>query len=508
MTLRKPSASRSWLVLLLPLAAVGLLLAGARPAHAECRAKYKRKIKKYVKGAQDDFDLLEIKSALRKLQRAIEYAEDHDCETSVEYADALLRKGIVHWRGEKDIGRCKVYMRKAIKANACVRIDRNMPPKVRRIWADVRRQLSHYKCRGSTVPPERVPPERTPPERVPPERTPPRRADFGEPPTKPCQAATLDEAVDGSPIRVLVKVKQDLGAGKVVFFYKPQGEVSYKKLMLKKMSNGWAWFGLVPSVDVHGKRMAYFIEVQNAGGTAICSPIRATSGQPEIIMLKRPVGGKAGGCTEELPEEVCKANPDNPCCKKASGGGGGGKKPPKIKEPGAYPPFYLNVGFAMGMGYLSTTMTSFKGYSPHVAGFALGPIGAQAEFGYFLGASHLLSVAGKFGIVFSDLSDTQVISWQAMLRYRYFVVGGGKEDLFSFYLGGEVGGAMIFHSLAVGNNNEKDTFEHGFVVLGAVIGVQIGTQKVAWFLEVDPVGVFPHQSTFHLGLSTGVMLRF
>lgn len=507
---RTPTASRLWPGLLALLLGAGSLLVGARPADAACSEANKTKIKRLVKGAMDDFDLLEIQSALRKLQRAIELAEDQDCDTSLEYADALLKKGVVHWRGEQDIGRCKVHMTKALKANPCVQLDRNMPPQVTRIWQEVKAASPNLKCGGggSTEPDVRPPPRRDDPRPDPDVRPPPRAVDFGEPPTKPCEHKAIDEVDGAVAIPVLVKVSGDLGADKVVVFYKPQGEDSYKKLLLKKGENGWAWTGLIPSIDVHGQRMAYFIEVQNTGGTAICAPLRATSSQPEIIMVKAAKSSTPAGCSAELPEEVCQTNPDHPCCKKGGGGDRRGKKPPKIRSPKAFPPFYLHAGFAMGVGYLSQSMRSFKDLQAHVAGFALGPVGAQIEFGYFLGASHLLSVNARFGISFSDMSETSVISWMATLRYRYFILGGGKSDLFSLYAGGEVGGAMIFHSLAVGNDGEKDTFEHGFVVVGALVGIQIGTQTVSWYLELDPLGIFPNQSTFHLGISTGVALRF
>ena len=307
---------------------------------------------------------------------------------------------------------------------------------------------------------------------------------------------------------MIVKVQSDLGASKVVVFYRPQGEASYKKLMLARQDNGWAWLGLIPSIDVQGQRLAYFIEVQNAGGTAICAPMKATSGQPEVIMLKAGDRRAASGC-DELPEEVCKTNPDHPCCKRASSGGGGGK-PRKIRVGGKFPRFYLNLGFAMGMGYLAKTFKSDLGehYSPQVAGFALGPLGASIEFVYFVARQHLLSVGGRFGVAMSDKSETSVLAYQAHLRYRFFAVGGGAKDIFAFYVGGELGGGTIYHSLAVGNDNKLDTFMHGYVMIGALLGIQIGTERVAWFLEIDPLVVLPKQTTFHLGLTTGVALRF
>lgn len=503
MSNRITATAQLWPSFLALVVAITALVAHTRPALA-CTEQHKNRIKQLVKGAMDDFDLLEIPSALRKLQRAVDLAEDNECDKTLEYADALLKKGVVHWRGEQDIGRCKVHMTKAIRANPCVQLDKNMPPNVQRIWTEVQAENPGQKCSagGPSVTPDPVRPVE------PDVRPPPRVVDFGEPPTKPCEHKNIDEVEGGLAIPVLVKVAPDLGAGKVVVFYKPQGEMDYKKLMLKKEENQWAWTGLIPSIDVHGQRLAYFIEVQNAGGTAICAPLRATSSQPEIIMVTEPKAGTGpSGCPTELPEMVCQDNPNHPCCK-GRGKTPGKTRPPKVRTPKAYAPFYIHAGFAMGVGYLSQSMRSFEDFQPHVAGFALGPIGAQVEFGYFLGASHLLSVNGRFGVSFTDYSETAVVSWMATLRYRYFILGGGKSDLFSLYAGAELGGAMIFHSLEVGVTSERDTFEHGFVVIGGLVGIQIGTQTVGWYLEVDPMVVLPKQTTFHLGLSTGVALRF
>ena len=46
------------------------------------------------------------------------------------------------------------------------------------------------------------------------------------------------------------------------------------------------------------------------------------------------------------------------------------------------------------------------------------------------------------------------------------------------------------------------------MIVGGLLGVQIGTQNVAWYVEVDPVGIFPKQPTFHIGISSGLALRF
>lgn len=463
----------------------GLSLVLPSEARARCRAKNIKKIKKYTKKALEDYQMLEVKSALKRITRAIDHAEDNDCDTKVEYARALMVRGIIHLAGQQDKTRGKLYMTKAIKANPCVKLESGQPPNVAKVWKKLRRKLRKYKCKTGGEP--------TPPDVEPP---PPR--DEG----KPCEHTTLEEATAGSPIQMKVNVSPTIGAGRVIVYYRPHGKALFSKLLLSKPSAGRTWTGAIPAKEVRGSRLAYYIEVRNGSGSVICKPTSATAGAPEIIMLK-------GDPCMNLPPDFCESNKGHKCCTRPGPGPGPGPRPgPK----GYWPRFYLNIGFSMGAGLLSTGMTSdLEKKSPYEAGFALGPIGATLEFGYFLGRSHLLSAAGRFGMVFSDVSDTAVITYQGFLRYRFYALGGGRRDLFSLYLGAQVGGGVLYHSLLVPTDedgNKKDTFMHGYVMVGAVLGVQIGSQKVGWFVEVDPGGVFPNQSTFVLGISTGVALRF
>jgi hypothetical protein len=458
-----------------------LLFARARPADAKCRAKNIRKIQKLTDKALEDYQMLEIKSALKRIVRAIDHGIDNECDEKLAHARALMVRGIIHLAGQQDQTRGELYLEKAIKANPCVKLEAGQPPAVTNVWNKLRKKLGHLKCGGKPVRP--VGP--TPPDR---------------PTGRPCSHTTVDEAKAQQPVTMVVNVQPDVGAQKVVVHYRPHGAASFRKLLLARPSAGTAWTGSIPGRDVHGMRLAYYLEVLGAGGRLLCKPTQATAGAPEIIMVK-------GDKCKDLPPDFCETNKSHACCQRPGPGPGPGPGP---RPKGAYPRFYLNFGFATGFGYLSASHVSFDGHSPYSAGFALGHLGGQVEFGYFLAQRHLLSLAGRFGIVLSEVSETPVISWQALLRYRFFVVGGGATDLFSLYLGAEAGAGMIFHSLVVptDDGNKKDTFEHGYVIAGALVGIQLGTQHVAWYLEIDPVGIFPKQATFHLGLSSGLALRF
>jgi hypothetical protein len=461
---------------------VALMLVHAQPADAKCRAKNIRKITKLTTKALEDYQMLEIKSALKRIIRAIDHGIDNDCDNKLAHARALMVRGIIHLAGQQDKTRGELYLEKAIKANACVKLESGQPPSVSKVWRKIRRRFSRLKCRGVAV---RVvePPDRP----------------GGE--GKACSHTTVEDAKAGTPVTIIVNVASDVGAKKVVVRYRPHGAASFSKLLLTKPTDGTSWTGSIPGKDVHGTRLAYYIEVVGSGSTVLCKPTEATAGAPEIIMVK-------GDPCLNLPPDFCESNKDHACCKRKTSGPGSGQKPGS-KSP--YPRFYLNAGFATGFGVLSTSAVSWQDSSPYTAGFAIGPLGGQIEFGVFVGKSHLISLAARIGVAQSETSDTPVVAWQAMARYRFFVLGGGKKDLFSLYLGAEVGGAMIYHSLEVQTLNDDillDTFEHGFVILGGLVGIQIGTQMISWYVEVDPVVIFPKQTTFHLGISSGIALRF
>lgn len=464
------------------IALVSLLLGQARPADAKCRAKDIRKIKKLTEKALEDYQMLEIKSALKRIVRAVDHGIDNDCDEKLAHARALMVRGIIHLAGQQDQTRGELYLEKAIKANACIKLESGQPPNVSKVWNKLRRKLRHLKCGGQPV---RIV-EPRPTER---------------PTGKPCSHTTVDNAKAGKPVTMVVNVQADVGAKKVVVHYRPHGKASFLKLQLAKPTTGTSWTGSIPGSDVQGTRLAYYIEVLGSGSTVLCKPTEANAGAPEIIMVK-------GDPCLNLPPDFCESNKEHACCKRPVTGPGIG---PGTSPGATFPRFYLNVGFATGFGYLSTKAVSFMEASPYSPGMALGPLGGQAEFGYFIARSHLLSLAGRFGVALSETSDTPVISWQALLRYRFFLLGGAKRDFFGLYVGAEVGGGQIYHSLVVqtpADGNKKDTFGHGFVIVGGLLGVQLGTQKVAWYVEVDPIGIFPSQATFHIGISSGLVLRF
>ncbi len=462
-------------------ALVALMSAQVQTVHAKCRSRNIRKIKKLTKQALEDYQMLEIKSALKRIVRAIDHGIDNDCDEKLAHARALMVRGIIHLAGQQDKTRGELYLEKAIKANACVKLEKNQPPNVSKVWRKIRRKLRHLKCGGRPVRVVEPPPR-----------------DRVTPSGKPCSHSPVDEAKARKPVTMVVNVQPDVGALKVIVRYRPHGKSAFQKLLLTKPSSGTTWTGAIPGKDVHGTRLAYYIEVLGSGNKLLCRPTQASRGAPEIIMVK-------GDPCNNLPPDFCEANKDHQCCTKRD-------PDPKPGSKSAFPRFYINAGFATGFGYLSTGAESFTGANPYSAGFALGHLGGQAEFGYFLGKRHLLSLAGRFGLALSETSDTPVISWQALLRYRFYLLGAGKSDVFSLYVGAQLGGGQIYHSLVVAvpgeGVNQKDTFEHGFVLVGAILGVQIGTQMVSWYVEVDPVGVFPKQSTFHIGISSGLALRF
>jgi hypothetical protein len=165
---------------------------------------------------------------------------------------------------------------------------------------------------------------------------------------------------------------------------------------------------------------------------------------------------------------------------------------------------YLNAGLSYGFGVIRTGFASFHYAEIDRGGLAEGYLGAQLEAGYHLGPRHLLSLAARVGRARSDTSVTPVVSWQLLLRYRYYFLTG----LVRPYLGAEIGGGTVYLSALLESEGvtERDTFEIGPVALGAFLGLEIGTGRVRGYLDLSMDGLFPSQSTVAFGAALGVLV--
>jgi hypothetical protein len=184
--------------------------------------------------------------------------------------------------------------------------------------------------------------------------------------------------------------------------------------------------------------------------------------------------------------------------------------PPPLRVARRHQPrtrWLISAAYAAGFAYLRTTMRSdIRGNAPMVGGMGLGPQSFQLEVGYFVTRRLLLSAAARVGGAFSDLSDRPVIPWALLGRARYYVAGRPCVP-FGLYLGIEAGVGAFYSSLVM-SENKRDTFTHGPMLMGALIGIELGRPGFAWFLEIENVAVFPRQTTYQLGVNTGFLVRF
>ncbi len=473
-----------WFVPVVLVAAIG----GSRRASARCPRSVKKKILRLNKTAMEDYDLLEFESARQSLLDAERLARVNDCDDDPVMAKTYTNLAVLYIQGFKDEDRGKLMFRRALRISRSIKLDPQVAtPKLVRIFNEVRRQV------GAPEQPEEGGEARPAPRPRPPEP---------EKPAKGLEHTPIEEAPRGRDLKVTCRVGDDLGANRVILFYKTQNMLQYQAVPMTKKTQ-WTWEAAIPAAHMTGRSVYYYIEARR-GEKPLAASGNAAS--PYIIALTEP---KAG--TSEDTENPLAA---------------GGQKKRKRKKGPTGPKGKIGIFVALGgglhVGYIGDWYGDLSNEKPSSPGFGLGTLDGRLEGGYFITPSMLVSLAFSLGYAFSDKSQQPIIGWQVLARFRYVVVGQ-KSSVFRLYVGAELGGGVVYHSLQL--RGGKDTFESGpGLLLGGIFGMWIGNETVGWYLEVDPKGVIdftkkdvtvegasvphPQQHTFTLGVATGVALKF
>lgn len=463
---------------------------------AGCPSSARNRILKLNKKAMEDYDLLEFESAKQSLLDAQAIARRKGCDEHSVAAKTYVNLAVLYIQGFKDEDRGKLMFRKALGISKNVQLDRQVAtPKLLRIFNAVKRTLGVRVTTPRPRPDEPIPRPRPRPEEP-------------EKPAKGLEHKPIDEAPRDSDLEVKARVGDDLKASKVLLFFKVVGQNDFQALPMKKVTE-WTWKVTVPGNDMRGRSFYYYVEVRHEGKPQAAS---GNAASPHIIMLTNPVP-RAGGPVE------------NPFGSKGKGSDTHIKK--KEKAGARFSKFYLAVCGGLNLGYVGKWPGDLSVTKPRTPGFAMGTFGGMLEFGYFLQPAMLLSIAFSLGYASSDLSERAVLGWQASARFRYVVLGAPPKSIFKFYIGGQIGGGDIYHVLEL--DGKQDTFRSGpGLIIGALVGIWVGTETVSGYLEVDPKGVIDFtkdvvvvevpggtqevkhgaQHTFALGITAGVAFRF
>jgi hypothetical protein len=246
------------LILALAFGTISTVVLAPSPAYAQTE----QKLEKALEQAIEDYDLLEIQSAQKKLEDAIELAEDE--EASGEIVGRLyIMLGVVQFAGTRDEATVEESFVRALEADPAADI-----PDVYRT-PDLDDILSRAQEKAGTPEPDR----------------PPSTAGITH------QALTDVDA--STPVLFEAFVPRDMPVYKMFVFFRIMGEESWKKVEMQP-TNAERFAVQVEGGEFTSSQFDYYIAAHDRGGNTIDS-----SGSPEephnVVVLGSSDGGTDGG---------------------------------------------------------------------------------------------------------------------------------------------------------------------------------------------------------------------
>ena len=302
------------------------------------------------------------------------------------------------------------------------------------------------------------------------------------------EAVTLGRR--GNPITITVGVQNDLAFDKLVLAYRPEGASDFRGREMTLVTEG-TYRAEIPAQGTLGATVAYFIEAQDKDGTPVAG--RASAQSPLVIELAGPVPGVTRAGDDDDDADV----PAHRWFFGALVGAG--------------------VGWARGNGDTNAdTMIE-----PSRAAFAgLGQL--APEIGYWLSATFMVSVQGRFELV-TGTTDVYAngrvyhganYAAAGFLKGTWLVGGGAAmHPFFSLAAGvGQIRHVVTFDQLdacgPTGRSACVDTIAAGPVAVGPGGGFMLDlAPNVAAVAQLNTQLTFPDYS-FNVDANLGVALTF
>ena len=306
------------------------------------------------------------------------------------------------------------------------------------------------------------------------------------------EAVTLGRR--GNPITITVGVQNELPFAKLVLAYRPEGAAEFRGREMTLVTEG-TYRAEIPAQGTQGATVAYFIEAQDKDGTPVAG--RASAQSPLVVELAGPIPGAASASDDDDDADV----PVHRWFFAALVGGG--------------------AGWARGNGDTNAdTMIE----PSRVALAGLGQL--APEIGYWLSATFMVSVQGRFELVTgtTDVYANGRVYHGANYATAGFlkgtwIVGGGStthsttRPFFSLAAGvGQIRHVVTFDKLdtcgASGNSACVDTIAAGPVAVGPGAGVMFDlASNVAGVVQLNTQLTFPNYSV-NVDANLGVALTF
>lgn len=537
--------------------AILCVLACASSAFAE---DVDKQVQKMNKRAMDDYDSLEFESARRTLLDAVQMLRANGLDDSPTAAKTYANLGIVYVNGFKDKNRGVQQFVNALRIKPDYQLDPAVDtPELAEAFAEAQKKAGKGKPSAAGRPPsapEQKPPEQKPP--VTPPVTPPATPET--PPTPPgeevkgLQHTPVEESRPNTPIPMRAKVGSDVGATKVLVFFRGSGQEDFLSVPMKN-TGGVDWVGVIPADAVTGKALQYYLEARDARGRTVAAAGSAPS--PYIIEITE---------TAAPPTNVPEVDVEDPLMKERLAKRRAAEEHKSTRD---HLFIFVMPGFGFGVepaGNHTEVAWQYQNQGVHADSYVPQPVGATgtavapfhiaAEIGWLITPRFSLSALGRFQLVTGANAQTVqtgttqgattkafgAVAAMVRARYRFF------DGRFHPYVHVDIGGGEIRHVLDISgaesdahplvdrytadryNAGEKmnladyqqevcanhkscsDTISLGYFLLGGGAGLWYDfASHFAFIFDVNllgAVGTGDRQSGFNIDVQIGLGVHF
>jgi len=477
----------------------------ASPAAAQTAEDAVAKITQMNRDAVNAYQAKKFDDARKVLKQALDLAESNGLDEHPITARTHIHMGIVIIGGfkQRDLG-IKQF-KKALEIEPTINLTKALvTPELTDAFSEAKAEgksdgKSEAKSPGAaTAPPASTDAAEPPSE--PPVAPPPTAGTEPSPAASGAAGLTHEavrEAKQGSAISITVGVSGDLKFDKLVLAYRPEGASEFLGREMKEVADH-RYGAEIPTTATTGNVVAYYIEADDAEGTAVAS--KGTVEGPMTIALS---GGHIA------------------VNKKAPPGGDGGEEEEEAPDYRYFAALSLGTGFgwATGVGDVNHDVTI------NPAGMAWAKLGHIApEVGYWMSASLMLSLQLRYQFITgtTDVYYGGKVYHAANYAFAAFAKATWRWDhekmhpFFSLSAGaGQIRHVVTFGSKLIstkcGANNDQtcvDTIAAGPILVGPGGGVSYDlTDRLSLIGQVNSVLGFPN-FTFNIDVNAGVGMAF
>jgi hypothetical protein len=408
------------------------------------------RIKLLNKKAMDEYDGLEFEAAKTILLEAAQVAKDSSVTKGPTLVLTYLNLGMVYGAGLNDRINAIKYFTEAIRLDPKAELSATRAtPTLEEMFKTAKENV------GTAV---------------------------VRPPAGGLRHTPVDEGSEGKALRPRARVGADLGAKRVVLFFRSGGAAEFVQVVMQEEQSE-TYVGVIPGDKVTGRSLQYYIEAQDDDGKKLASA--GTAASPNVVVIKQD---------------------------------GTGPKPPTTKRK----VFSLGVlvGFGVGVVYggrsehtqpqvpVATAIPEAVDIKP---GGAVAPFHVMPELSYHITDQWHISALVRIQMV-NATTERGAISALGEVRAKRFFGGGDLR----FYLAFGAGGGQIRHRIPLGDydNNEEtpndisDTRVAGVGAFGLGGGLQwMFSSYVGLVAELNALILVPDFAA-HADLNTGLVFSF